>query len=209
VEVVLTDPPYGIHLETDYTKMHTNSANTYRPVLNDDRPFDASFLRDFYRSASEQFWFGANYYRRTLSSDDLDGSWLVWDKRTEQLDVVRGSSFELIWSAMKHKQDVLRFVWTGFLSTNNEEHQRVHPTEKPIALLSEIITRWTDRKAIVADPFAGSGSTLIAAHKTGRICYAIELDPHYCDLICARYQKETGDLPRLEATGKAHDFLTP
>jgi site-specific DNA-methyltransferase (adenine-specific) len=84
-----------------------------------------------------------------------------------------------------------------------------HPAEKPIALTSHMILTSTRDNEIVLDPFAGSGSTLIAAHKTGRICYAIELDPHYCDLICARYQKETGDLPRLEATGEAHDFLTP
>lgn len=58
----------------------------------------------------------------------------------------------------------------------------------------------------VLDPFLGSGSTLIACEQTDRICYGMELDPQYVDVICKRYQLLTGELPILESTGDAHNF---
>ena len=213
-DAVLTDPPYGINLDTDYTKMNSTSskgllkgtsAKKYRPVKNDDTPFDASLIADYFKETLEQFWFGADYYRRTIPADDLSGSWLVWDKRSETTDAGFGSGFELIWSRTRHKRDLLRFFHFGAFGA--EARNRVHPTQKPVGLLAEIITRWIPDNALIVDLFAGSGSTLIAAHQTGRTCYTIELDPHYCDIICARYQKQTGEKPRLEATGDEHNFL--
>jgi len=82
-----------------------------------------------------------------------------------------------------------------------------HPTMKPIELMTKALHNSSHKNDIVLDIFGGSGSTLIAAHLTNRICYTIELDPHYCDIICARYQKQTGNLPQLEATGDTHNFL--
>lgn len=204
---VLTDPPYGIDLNTDYSQMpdRTVKGVKYSKVIGDDKPFDASPLRTYFNYVDEQFWWGANYYRTTLSSSDLDGSWLVWDKRNEGSDNVLGSGFELCWSATKHKQDLLRFLWNGFTAKEKNE-KRVHPTQKPIALIAEIINRWTDKDCVVVDLFGGSGSTLIAAQETNRTAYLMELDPNYVDVICARYQKHTGNQPVLEATGEAHDF---
>ena len=84
--------------------------------------------------------------------------------------------------------------------TGNE----LHPTQKPVELIVEVIG-WTQGN--IFDPFGGSGSTLIAAQETNRVAYLMELDPHYVDVICARYQKVTGVLPVLESSGKVHDFL--
>lgn len=207
-DAILTDPPYGINLDTDYSLNGLGEGKKYRSVIGDDAPFNASIHRNYFSTTAEQFWWGANYYRRTLTDRDLDGSWLVWDKRNETLDVVIGSGFELCWSAAKHKQDILRHIWVNYTSHHNGKHERAHPTEKPISLLSEIITRWIPDNALIVDLFAGSGSTLIAAHQTGRTCYTIELDPHYCDIICARYEKQTGNKPQLEATGEQHTFLS-
>jgi DNA modification methylase len=225
---VLTDPPYGINLDTDYSsitgskKVHAArkaagqsklvKAQNYRKVQHDDEPFNAGFLSTYFADVVEQFWFGANYYRRTLPGEDLDGSWLVWDKRpaawnegSEGIDDVIGSGFELLWSKKKHQQRVLRQQWSGF-TARNPGVDRAHPTEKPIELLSDILERWAPSGCVVADPFAGSGTTLLAAAKTGRTGYGIELDPGYVDVICARLQQATGATPILEATGEAHDF---
>jgi len=204
IDIVLTDPPYGIDLETDWSK---GSGKNYRPVANDDVPFDASLLRNFFATVEEQFWWGANYYHRTLAESDLNGSWLVWDKRTPETDVVIGSGFELCWSATPHKQDVLRYHWTNFTSHKNAGLKRAHPTEKPVALLVEILNRWAPEGCDVADPFGGSGTTLIAAHSTGRTASLVELDPHYVDVICRRFQEHTGILPIAESTGREHDFM--
>lgn len=81
-----------------------------------------------------------------------------------------------------------------------------HPTIKPIELITRAIKNSTKQNEIVLDLFGGSGSTLIAAQETNRIAYLMELDPHYVDVICARYQKHTGNKPVLEATGEPHDF---
>jgi DNA modification methylase len=200
VGCVLTDPPYGINLDTDYSKMgtgkpgsmlHGTKSGTYRKVAGDDRPFDASFLREYFEAVTEQFWFGANYYRRTLSGSDLDGSWLVWDKRlTEESDRMFGSGFELCWSSTRHKQDLLRHYYAGAFGV--EARDRQHPTQKPTPMLSEILERWAPSGCVVADPFGGSGSHLVAAARTGRIGYGMELDPGYVEVIVARLEQETG-----------------
>lgn len=82
-----------------------------------------------------------------------------------------------------------------------------HPHQKPAALIVEHLTHWTPVGLDVFDPFAGSGSSLVAATQTGRVARLIELSPTYVDLICARFQKATGIVPIAESTGRPHDFL--
>ncbi len=81
---------------------------------------------------------------------------------------------------------------------------REHPTMKPVKLILAMLANSVRPGQLVLDPFAGSGSTLIAAHYHGAFARVVELDPKYVDVICARYQKETGELPRRN--GKAVDF---
>ena len=209
---VLSDPPYGIdlygggfrttdesakkrinsHTSTDHA-LNVNE-NAYRPVIGDKDGYDGTMHQTYFKSTKEQFWFGANYYRRTMSESDLDGSWLVWDKRTENSDRIIGSHFELIWSKKGHGMVMLRHHWTGAFATNKSEgFEREHPTEKPISILEDILKRWTDDGVIVVDPFSGSGTTLLAAARTGRIGYGIELDPRYVDVIVRRLEKATGE----------------
>ncbi|WP_228445737.1 site-specific DNA-methyltransferase [Terricaulis silvestris] len=78
----------------------------------------------------------------------------------------------------------------------------LHPTCKPVALVADAIRDCTQRQGLVLDAFAGSGTTLVAAEKTGRRCAAIELDPLYCDVILARMQKLFGLQAHLQATGE-------
>jgi DNA modification methylase len=77
-----------------------------------------------------------------------------------------------------------------------------HPTVKPTAMLEDALLDLTNRGDIVIDPFLGSGSSLIAANKTGRVCRGIELDPLYVDVIVRRYQTVTGDDAVLVETGE-------
>ncbi|MDA0782485.1 MAG: site-specific DNA-methyltransferase [Proteobacteria bacterium] len=83
----------------------------------------------------------------------------------------------------------------------NQSDLKLHPTVKPVTMIADAIKDCTKRGHIVLDPFAGSGSTLIAAEKTGRIARCIELDPKYCDVIVRRWQKLTGE----EALNDAFD----
>lgn len=81
-----------------------------------------------------------------------------------------------------------------------------HPTMKPVRLIERCLSNSSRPGDVVLDPFAGSGSTLIAAHHTGRKAALVELDPIYADVICRRWQEHTEIAPTLEATGEQHDF---
>ena len=83
-----------------------------------------------------------------------------------------------------------------------------HSTVKPVQILMDAIKDCTRRNDLVLDPFLGSGSTLIAAEKSGRVCFGIEIDQIYCDTIIRRYQKLTGTDAILEATGETFSALT-
>lgn len=82
----------------------------------------------------------------------------------------------------------------------------VHPTMKPVELITAHLGNSCPRGGIVYEPFGGSGSTLIAAHATGRTARLVELAPRYVDVICRRYQTHTGTHPILASTGEEHDF---
>ncbi|WP_375459736.1 site-specific DNA-methyltransferase [uncultured Enterovirga sp.] len=102
-------------------------------------------------------------------------------------------------------------LWTyaGASSMGSDARQGLqhHPTVKPVAMLVDALQDVTHRGEIVLDPFLGSGSTLIAAEKSGRICRGIELDPLYVDVIAHRYEEVTGRPALLESTGEPFTAL--
>lgn len=205
VDVILTDPPYGIDLDTNYSQLPAGKpgkallagyhGKQYSPVIGDDVAFNAKPILDILGDIKEQFWFGANYYRRTLSDNDRDGSWLVWDKRSESSDAGFGSGFELIWSRSKHKQDLLRYFMFGAFGA--EASNRFHPTQKPTKLLAEILERWSEDGDVVWDGYHGSGSTLIACERLNRKCRAVEISPAYVAVAIQRWVDVTGGVPEL------------
>ena len=85
----------------------------------------------------------------------------------------------------------------------------LHPTVKPVALVADAILDCSARGDIVLDAFLGSGTTVIAAERTGRRCCALELDPGYVDTAIRRWQTLTGDQAQHAATGRSFDDLVP
>jgi len=193
-DMVFTDPPYGMNLNTDFSKIKGTQnkgggKNKYKPIEGDLNYFDLpSFIVDL---ASDVFLWGAEYYKNSIP---LGGSWVVWDKViTESLGKSIGSNFELCWSKLKHKRDIARIKWSGFYGFENEDTpKKIHPTQKPVALAEWFFDRWGKDKNLVVDLFLGSGSTLIACEKTNRKCYGSEIDAHYCSVIIKRWQDFTG-----------------
>ena len=102
-------------------------------------------------------------------------------------------------------------VWTypGASSLGSDARRGLedHPTVKPTAMLEDGLLDLTDRGDTVIDPFLGSGSTLIAAEKTGRICRGVELDPLYVDVIVRRFEAATGLSATLVETGETFQAL--
>jgi DNA modification methylase len=88
------------------------------------------------------------------------------------------------------------------------DHERVgHPTQKPAALFFPPIHNHTLRGEIVYEPFSGSGTQLIAASRTGRLCRAVEIEPKYVDIAVRRWERFTGEQAVLDATGKTFDQI--
>lgn len=197
-DMVLSDPPYGMHLDTDFSdcigsigRKNSTRGNKYKSVIGDNDDFSPDLITTFFNNfdyVKEMFLFGADYFAELLPNKN-NGSWLVWDKRKESQADAIGSEFELIWSKNKHKRRMLRFDWFGFLSSKDakDARNRVHPTQKPVSLLAEIIKQWGNNLQIIVDLFGGSGSTLIACEQLNRKCRMMELDEHYCSVIIQRY----------------------
>jgi len=195
-DMVFTDPPYGINLDTDYSPISKNwkgrvsycDSKTYKKIIGDNKIFN---FKDFdWLDCREQFWWGANYYLKELP---VGGSWFIWDKTAGHTQQVVGSEFEMLWSKQKHRQEILMVKWAGVMGLQTQDiKKRIHPTQKPIQLCEWFIHKFSNKDNIIIDLFGGSGSTLIACEKLKRRCYMMEIDPYYCDVIVKRWEKYIG-----------------
>jgi site-specific DNA-methyltransferase (adenine-specific) len=194
-ELVFCDPPYGMNLDADYSKMVNAkiglTGKKYANIIDDDKDFDPAFILEFFSYCEEILLFGFDYYADKLPS----GTPLVWDKRVEEkFDSVIGSAFELIWSKKKRKREIVRHEYSSW-GARLADGDKAHPTMKPIGMLTKVLN--LTKGKLVVDLFLGSGSTLIACEQTGRTCYGMELDPKYCDVIIARWEALTGQTAQL------------
>jgi len=201
-DMVFTDPPYGMFLDTNYDSMfaadksHRKTGKRFDEVVGDHEDFAPELISTIFAAfhdTDEIFIWGADYFSELLP-DRKNGSWIVWDKRTnENMDKVSGNTFELCWSKQKHKRLIARILWSGHHGMQRDDTKtRVHPTQKPVELASWFFENWGKNCIVVADLFGGSGSTLIACEKTNRHAMLMELDPKYCDAIVKRWEDFTG-----------------
>jgi DNA modification methylase len=205
-DMVFTDPPYGIDLDTDWGKRDGNAKipdgrtvkrHSYMRVTGDAVAFNPESLLETFKDVPEMFLWGANYYLKGTP----DNSWVCWDKKlTESGDKNVIGDFELCWSKKRHKNTMIRCVWHGPFGhiKSLDGDNRVHPTQKPVKLCIEFANRWSEPNAKVVDVFLGSGSTLIACEKTQRRCFGMEIEPLYIDVILDRWAKFTGKDPVRE-----------
>jgi len=200
-DMVFTDPPYGMNLDTDYSGITGSSkaivknkpGKVYGKVYGDTEEYDPTFLLSTFRNTKEIFMWGGDYYSNYLPR----GGYFVWDKCVTKDGVVSegaekmiGSTFELCWSKQKHKREIARIFSRGF--TSADKSARVHPTQKPIQLAVWFYKKFSKEKDLIVDLYGGSGSFLMACEQTNRKCYMMEIDPYYCQVIIDRWEKFTG-----------------
>lgn len=199
-DMVFTDPPYGMNLDADFSDMvGIDKGKKYNNVIGDNTDYNPKHIFKDLGYCKEIFLWGADYYAEKVPKRN-NGCFIVWDKtesgiRTNSAyEKQFGSNFELCWSKQQHKRQIVPVLWKGIFGLNKEDiKRRIHPTQKPIKLCEWFITHFSRRDKIIIDLFLGSGSTLIACEKTNRICYGMEIDPHYVDIIVQRYCDYTGN----------------
>jgi len=189
VDAVVTDPPYGIGYKS---RLGDLGAQEFDEIANDRGELD---LRPILQLAENVLAFGANCYPDQLPHC---GRWLCWDKRTIDgaADRMMGSPFELAWSNKVSGYNKIVRVLHGGVVNADGAGPRVHPTQKPIAVMRQAID-WaaTDAKTIL-DPFMGSGTTGVAAVQMGRDFIGVELEERYFEIACKRIEdaQRQGDL---------------
>ena len=188
-ELLLTDPPYGI----DYGGMlkgkgdgkggaDKNGWKSYdAPDWDKSKPISGT-LQYLCQITENQIIWGGNYF-----TDDLPPTmgWLIWDKGQRGFSLADG---EMAWTSFNN---ALRIKEYARAKANREE--RNHPTQKPIEIMSWCF-EYADRHSkievkLVLDAYLGSGSTMVTCHQLNRICYGMEFDPKYCQVIVDRMKK--------------------
>jgi len=185
-DACISDPPYGINFNTDYTRFTIQSGknNKYKPIQGDQHIFDP---RPYLHYESVVLW-GANYFAEHLPF----GTWLIWDKRFENGKAWL-SDAEVAWMKTGTGVYIKSITSQGFVRPEKVEH----PTQKPIELMA-----WCMEKSkageLIFDPFLGSGTTLMAAEQLGKRCFGMEIEPTYVQVIVDRWEKMSGQKAVLE-----------
>lgn len=204
-DMVFTDPPYGY-------KYKSNSQSTHDMIKNDDQILDflpvcSSFMEGnsaIYVCTSHQI---VDKWKPLIEENFKYKNMIVWKKNNWSMGDLKG--------AFAGQHEIILFAHKGSVSLEGKrdtdiwEFSRVkpdlHPTMKPVELVEYAITKIMCNR--VLDLFLGSGSTLIAAEKTNRKCFGMELDEKYCDVIVRRWEKYTGKKATLESTGQTYEEL--
>ena len=193
---VFTDPPYGIGLDKEGQKL--GKSQSYGAVMNDH---DGQVAKDAFALAlsmkvPELYFWGANHYSSCLPDSSC---WIVWDKQGGKS--VTYADCELCYTNIDKPVRMFTHIWDGFRRDTEKGEKRVHANQKPVGLFVDIWAKFNTGQ-VVLDMFGGSGSTLLAAEKTDRVCYMSELDARYCDVIIKRWQDFTGQQATLQGDGR-------
>jgi len=187
---VITDPPYGMNAKVDYKSRKRTAlaaCNDFEPIVGDAEPFDPSRWIGY----SIVALFGANWYSDRLP---VSGAWIVWDKldgleSSREIGFNDNSDCELIWTNKGKAARIIRHRWMGCMKASEHRERRVHPTQKPVALMVAIIKYLTRQGDTVFDPYMGSGTTGVACVQTGRNFIGVEIDPGYFEIAKSRIEK--------------------
>ena len=201
VDMVYTDPPYGISIVTrnkvggggffggkkNAGKTKYVESSNFAPIAGDDSidvAIEAIQIIQTLGAKVEIIW-GGNYYANHLSNSSC---WIVWDKQ----NTGNFADAELAWTNQKTAVRIFKHMWNGMVKASEHGQKRVHPTQKPVALAEWCYDQYGKECKTVIDLFAGSGSSLIACEVKKKQGFMMELSPAYCDVIVKRWEDFTG-----------------
>ena len=190
VDLVLTDPPYGIDIAKTGKVGGENKAQVKQYIASDwDKDRLSIDVINLIRSKSvNQIIFGGNYIADLLPASPC---WIVWDKD----NTGNFADCELAWTSFKTATRKYLWRWNGMLQeAGNPKEVRHHPTQKPEGLFSAIIAGYSKDTDLILDPFFGSGTTGYCSKKLQRRCIGIEIEEKYCEVAARRCQQEVMEL---------------
>jgi site-specific DNA-methyltransferase (adenine-specific) len=187
VDLVITDPPYGINVGGAKPFGKIGGANCIEPteyLLFEDRtPPTKEYFDEMIRISNDQIIFGGNYFADLLPPTSC---WIVWDKD----NTGNFADAELAWTSFDTAVRIFKYRWNGMLQEDMAHKEiRVHPTQKPVKLFEWIIRNYAKEGDIICDPFFGSGSCLVAAVRLGHPFIGIEKEKVYFDKAKIRIEK--------------------
>jgi DNA modification methylase len=220
--LMVTDPPYGVSYEPSWRSRRTLSRGKLAQgkVLNDDRA-DWREAYALFAGDVAYVWHGAlhgDVIAANLAGCGLQPrAQIIWAK--QHFTLGRGDyhwKHEVCWYAVRegktsHWQGDRRQTTVWEIANNNPfgnpQHEQSwgHGTQKPVECMRRPIANNSRPGQAVYDPFLGSGTSVIAAEMTGRVCFGIELSPHYVDVVVRRWQLFTGRAARHQASGQSFD----
>ncbi len=185
VDLVLTDPPYGIGEDGKSNHTRCNLAvSTYFDIgIRWDKK-RIEKIKDVVNCGKNAIVWGGNYYADILGASNC---WIVWDKDNGKTDF---ADCELAWTSFKTAVRKIKWRWQGMLQEDMKNKEtRMHPTQKPVPLFVWILKNYSEQNHTILDPFLGSGTTAVAAMQLNRQCIGIELEEKYCEIAAKRCEQ--------------------
>jgi len=196
VDLVLTDPPYGISAYAGGTMGGGVLAkqSTYDATAWDFEPFNIMQFQTCQWISKNQIVFGFNHFSDVFPPSSCV---LVWDKVNGDNNF---ADCELAWTSFDSAVRLVRWKWQGMLQeAGHPRDYRQHPTQKPLGVMLWILKRYSNPNDLILDPFCGSGTTCVAAKKLGRNYIGIDISPEYCQIARERLESVESGVPVKEA----------
>ena len=222
--IMVTDPPYGVGYEPTWRERAGLGAQRQTGTVQNDDRVDWSQAFELFGGDVAYIWHAGLYAADVAVSLKQVGfeirSQIIWAKQHFALS--RGHyhwQHEPCWYTVRQGRSARwcgdrkqSTVWeisnlNPFGGGKTADTATGHGTQKPVEVMRRPIVNHTERGELVYDPFLGSGSTLVAAEDSGRICYGVEIDPVYVDVIVLRWQKLTGKVAILDGDGRTFDQI--
>lgn len=231
-DIVFSDPPYGVRIGGNVSGLGKTRHREFAMMSGEQSASELmAFFRRVFRNCV-QFSRPASIHYHCIDwrharemQDAADGIYtefkqlIVWDKGSGSMGTFYRSQHELILvfksgrgshvnnfelGQQRYRTNIWRYDGAAQFRKGREEDLAAHPTVKPTALVIDAIRDCSNTGDLILDPFAGSGTTALAAHHTGRRCATIEIDPLYVDTALKRLCKVTG-VPAIHADGRTFD----
>ena len=190
IDLVLTDPPYGIDINVKGFGRTKNIPHTEFIEVEDWDKFTPGkkYFDEIFRISKNQIIFGGNYFIDKLYPT---ACYVIWDKRCGVIPERTYADCEMAWTSFSSPARIIRFIWDGMLQGNMKDKDvRQHPTQKPIEVIRQILLKYSEEDDLIIDPFLGSGTTAFACQELHRNFIGIEISEKYCEIARNRLKQK-------------------